>query len=187
MPLELGSGHALVFPVHERPTFVDDLIPRVSLNGLDSVMDSIVNRFGVEAINEDAGCPAIGFGTADSARSRYAKLEVVASIGVVGTNGNVKPTVVVVRVSGFMRGEHGPTVVVIGFERVYNGANHDWLRHITEGFYDTALNEANDVRTTKDCTKASERCQKSKVCRRPSVKTMLADAYNRQCSFPCQC
>ena len=138
MPLELGSGHALVFPVHERPTFVDDLIPRVSLNGLDSVMDSIVNRFGVEAINEDAGCPAIGFGTADSARSRYAKLEVVASIGVVGTNGNVKPTVVVVRVSGFMRGERGPTVVVIGFERVYNGANHDWLRHITEGFYDTA-------------------------------------------------
>ena len=94
-------------------------------------MDSIVNRFGVEAINEDAGCPAIGFGTADSARSRYAKLEVVASIGVGGTNGNVKPTVVVVRVSGFMRGERGPTVVVIGFERVYNGANHDWLRHIT--------------------------------------------------------
>ena len=94
-------------------------------------MDSIVNRFGVEAINEDAGCPAIGFGTADSARSRYAKLEVVASIGVGGTNGNVKPTVVVVRVSGFMRGERGPTVVVIGVERVYNGANHDWLRHIT--------------------------------------------------------
>jgi hypothetical protein len=43
----------------------------------------------------------------------------------------------------------------------------------TEGFYDTALNEASDARTTEDCTKASPRRQTRKVCRRPSVKTML--------------
>jgi hypothetical protein len=43
----------------------------------------------------------------------------------------------------------------------------------TEGFYDAALNEADDVRTTRDSTKADVRCQRAKVCRRPSVKTML--------------
>ena len=47
---------------------------------------------------------------------------------------------------------------------------------LTEGFYDTAQNEADDARTTRNCTKASPRGQTRKVCRRPSVKTMLHDA-----------
>ena len=46
--------------------------------------------------------------------------------------------------------------------------------HITEGFYDTALNEANNVGTTGNCTKASPRCQTRKVCPKGlCVKTML--------------
>jgi len=44
-----------------------------------------------------------------------------------------------------------------------------------EGFYDTALNEASDAWTASDSTKANPRRQTWKVCRRPSVKTMLGD------------
>ena len=145
VPLALGPGLTLVFPAHKYPTFVDDLIPRVSFNGFDSVVNGITNRFGVKAINENARSLAIGFSTTDSTWRRYAELEVVATINVGSTNGYVEPSEVVIRVSGFVRGERGPTVMVIGFERVYNGANHDLLRHITKGFYDTTLNKANDV------------------------------------------
>ena len=50
---------------------------------------------------------------------------------------------------------------------------------VTEGFYDTAINEANDARTKRNCTKAMARCQRAKVCRRPSVKTMLCEPMKR--------
>ena len=46
-----------------------------------------------------------------------------------------------------------------------------------EGFYDTALNEADGAWATKDCTKAMARCQRAKVCPEGlSVKTMLSDS-----------
>ena len=55
------------------------------------------------------------------------------------------------------------------------------LRRTTEGFYDTALNEANDALTRRDSTKAKARCQRAKVCPKGlSVKTMLCDRPPQQ-------
>ena len=46
----------------------------------------------------------------------------------------------------------------------------------TEGFYDTALKRSErSFESREDCTNANARCLPTKVCRRPSVKTMLAD------------
>ena len=53
------------------------------------------------------------------------------------------------------------------------------LGRTTEGFYDTALNEANDVCITSDSTKASPRRQTRKVCRRPMRKNHVVRLRNQ--------
>ena len=60
---------------------------------------------------------------------------------------------------------------------IVHGTNQ--LRRTTEGFYDTALNEANDAWATKDSTTRWRLEQTTTVRRRPSVKPMLAVAMNR--------
>ena len=54
----------------------------------------------------------------------------------------------------------------------------------TGGFYDNALNEANDVRTTGNCTKASPRCQSGKVYRRPQRKNHVGRTGPLLCGLP---
>ena len=108
-------------------------------------MDGITNRLGVKAVNQNSGNCVCPFCAANCAWCCNANLKIVAALYVGSANSDAEPAEVVMRVAGLVRDEVRPIEVVVGLQRVNFGANHDRLRHITEGFYDTALNEANDA------------------------------------------
>ena len=56
----------------------------------------------------------------------------------------------------------------------------DSLRPTTEGFYDTALNEAVEFESRKIVTMPAPVAKPTKVYRRPSVKTVLAGLFGQE-------